>query len=137
MSKEQLIEEAQMKVFISQPMKGFTKAEIQNQRAEAQKAIEKRFKGKIEFLGTKPKDIDLEPPEGANCLDRRIAFEKEKIVMLSNSLKILAKADVLMLIKPKGALPNGCFIEASVARRYGIKVIVYRPDYGSGWEEFG
>jgi hypothetical protein len=114
-----------MKVFISQPMKGFTKAEIQNQRTEAQKAIEKRFKDKIEFLGTKPKDFDGEPSKS------------QKIEMLSDSLKILAKADVLVLIKPKGALPNGCFIEASVAKRYGIKVIVYRPDYGSGWEEFG
>jgi len=115
------------RVFISQPMKGFTPIEIQELRKKCQDAYRAKFgkKAIVEFLGTQPKHF-AKPPTN-----------KEQIEMLSDSLKILASADVLVLIKPQGALPNGCFIECQVAKRYGIEVVTYRPAYESGWEEFG
>jgi hypothetical protein len=112
------------KVFISQSMKGFSEEEIRHQRTEAQNAIAARF-GEVEFLGTEPKTFENTPND------------KEKIAMLSDSLKILSQSDMLVLIKPQGALPNGCAIETSVAARYGIPIEVYRPNYGNGWESFG
>ena len=113
-----------MKVFISQPMAGLSEMEIRSQRATTQSAITEKF-GQVEFISTEPKTFEEMPTQS------------QKIEMLADSLKILAQADKVVLIKPQGKLPNGCFIETSVAKRYGIEVITYRPDYCSGWEEFG
>jgi hypothetical protein len=116
-----------MKIFISQPMNGLCEAEIRDQREHAVYAIQGSTDDdvEIEILGTEPRTFDT-PPTNA-----------EKISMLADSLKILANADRLVLIKPKGPLPNGCAIECQVAKRYGIPIDVYRPERGSGWEVFG
>jgi hypothetical protein len=116
--------EGKMKVFISQQMNGFSEKEIREQRKQTQEAITAKY-GNVDFLGTEPK-MFRSPPTN-----------EEKIEMLSDSLKILAQADLLVLVKPQGALPNGCAIETQVAKRYGISIVTYRPAYASGWEEFG
>ncbi|MCL2206581.1 MAG: hypothetical protein FWB90_00610 [Fibromonadales bacterium] len=117
------------KVFISQAMRGLTVEEIRSQRAAAEEAIIKDY-GEVEFLGTEPKETPFPPADNKTIAQARIEA-------LSDSLKILAKADLLVLIKPQGKLPDGCFIETSVAKRYGIYVRTWRPEFKSGWEEFG
>lgn len=96
-----------MKLFISQPMKGKTKEEIQ---AEREKAIASAFR----HFNEKPEVIDSyfeDAPADANPL-----------WYLGKSLQLLSTADVAYFAEG-WEKARGCRIENTCAIEYGIAVI--------------
>ena len=92
-----------MKIFISQPMRGYTQAEIIAER----KRIESIFSGN-EIIDS---IIAEEPPKDS----------KEAVWDLGKSIELLSQAD--MIVCPRNYHEyNGCCIEREVAARYGIMV---------------
>lgn len=104
-----------MKVFISQPMNGKTKEEIDAARIKAIQSIAAKYPGeKIEeiksFLTTIPGDVN----PGLWCLGK--------------SLELMAEADVVYFAKG-WETARGCKIENEVALAYDMTVI---EDYTKG-----
>lgn len=98
-----------MRVFISQPMKGKTKEEIDAERAFACRMLEKT--GHVVESGY----IDVPP----KCMN-------EALWCLGESLKILSRCDVLLYIGERDRntkLPRGCEAEIHCAGSYGIPVL--------------
>lgn len=98
-----------MRVFISQPMKGKTKEEIDADRAFACWLLEKT--GHVVeggYVGVPPK-----------CMN-------EPLWCLGESLKILSRCDVLLYLGERDRntkLPRGCAAEIHCAGSYGIPVL--------------
>ena len=93
-----------MKIFISQPMRGKTDAEILAERERAIKAAKTKWGAGVEVLESFFQDA----PVGAKPL-----------WFLGESLKVMADADAVILC-PNWHLTRGCIVEAAAADRYNI-----------------
>lgn len=98
-----------IKVFISQPMKGKTDAEI---LAEREKII---MEGK-ELIQDEIEVIDSFIPESAP------KDSIEAVWMLGKSIQLLSEADVAYFAKG-WSTARGCRIEHEVAQKYGITIV--------------
>lgn len=98
------------KAFISVPMKGKTKEEIENTiNIMKNKAIEEAGND-IEFINTIVQD---KPPYNTN---------NEAIWYLGKSIELLSQCEILVCLKDIDNY-NGCFIEKEIAKRYGLQII--------------
>ena len=97
-----------MKIFISQPMRGKTDAEILAERDLAIKAAKTKWGAGVEVLESFFQDA----PVGAKPL-----------WFLGESLKVMADADAVILC-PNWCLTRGCIVEAAAANRYNIPTFV-------------
>ena len=98
------------KAFISVPMKGKTKEEIENTiTLMKHKAIEV-IGYDIEFISTIVED--KAPYETNN----------QAIWYLGKSIEILSQCNILVCLKDVDNY-NGCFIEKEIAKRYELKII--------------
>lgn len=97
-----------MKIFISQPMRGKTDAEILAERERAIKAAKTKWGAGVEVLESFFQDA----PVGAKPL-----------WFLGESLKVMADADAMILC-PNWRLTRGCIVEAAAANRYNIPTFV-------------
>lgn len=97
-----------MKIFISQPMRGKTDAEILAERERAIKAAKTKWGAGVEVLESFFQDA----PVGA-----------EPLWFLGESLKVMADADAVILC-PNWRLTRGCIVEAAAANRYNIPTFV-------------
>lgn len=95
------------KLFISQPMRGKTDAEILQEREKAVAAAR-------EILGNDVETID--------SFFRNTPVEAKPLWFLGKSLELLADADVAYFA-PGWQDARGCRIEHECALRYGIRVI--------------
>lgn len=89
-----------MRVFISQPMRGFTEEEIITER----RRIEAIFHG----------NAFVNPYNPMNA-------KKSKLVTLGNSIAAMDEADIVVVPYDRWSHP-GCCIEYEAARRYDIPV---------------
>ena len=104
-----------MRVFISVPMKGRTKEQIETTLEKIKYDVEGTFAGEqIEFVNT---IVQEKPPYESG--------EHTAIWYLGKSLEILSTCDLVVVC---GDIDynkyNGCFIERETAIRYGIRVLV-------------
>ena len=100
------------KAFISVPMKGKTKEEIENTiNIMKNKAIEEAGND-VEFINTIVQD---KPPYNTN---------NEAIWYLGKSIELLSQCEILVCLKDIDNY-NGCFIEKEIAKRYGLKIIEF------------
>ena len=109
-----------MKVYISQPMKGRSEADIRNVRNMAATMADifcGEFEEETEILDSYISNV----PKGGTMPLR----------FLARSLDLLAQADVV-IFAPGWESARGCRIEELCAKEYGIKYMLYmRPD---GWD---
>ena len=91
-----------MKIFISQPMRGKTDAEILAERERAIKAAKAKWGDDVEAL---------------ESFFRGAPAEAKPLWFLGESLKVMADAVILC---PKWHLTRGCIVEAAAANRYNI-----------------
>ena len=99
-----------MKAFISVPMKGRTKEEIEiTINIMKNKAIEEAGND-VEFINTIVQD---KPPYNTN---------NEAIWYLGKSIELLSQCEILVCLKGIDNY-NGCYIEKEIAKRYGLKII--------------
>ena len=99
-----------MKAFISVPMKGKTKEEIEKTiNIMKNKAIEEAGND-VEFINTIVQD---KPPYNTN---------NEAIWYLGKSIELLSQCEILVCLKDIDNY-NGCYIEKEIAKRYGLKII--------------
>lgn len=98
-----------IKVFLSQPMRGFTDEEIIARREEDIKQLKKYFKDK--------------PFEVINTLFKEEATAKNPAVeYLARSIAELANADYIAMSYDFESA-RGCLIEHKIADEYGIEII--------------
>lgn len=97
-----------MKIFISQPMTGFTKEEVSAAYKCAVKEIKERWGEKVEILHSYNENCDSDRASQINCL--------------ADSIKILAKADRVLFV-PGWRNSNGCNIEFAICTLYRIPFI--------------
>lgn len=106
-----------MKVFISQPMKGRSEADIRDVRNMAATMADifcAEFEEETEILDSYISNV----PKGGTMPLR----------FLARSLDLLAQADVV-IFTPGWESARGCRIEELCAKEYGIKYLLYmRPD---------
>lgn len=95
------------RLFISQPMKGKTDAEILSEREAAIKSAEKELGEKVEAISS----FFQNAPVGAKPL-----------WFLGKSIKLLSAADVAYFAKGWESA-RGCRIEHKCAAEYGITII--------------
>lgn len=101
------------KLFISQPMRGKTDAEIKAEREEAIKEVESILGEKVEVL-----DSFF---EGA-------PHDAKPLWFLGKSLELLAQADIAYFCR--GWQDNrGCKIESTCAMEYGIAHMYYKSNW--------
>ena len=105
------------KVFISQPMRGKTKEEIEEQRKQAIEDITKNFGSDFEIIDSYFADYD--PKNG--CIPLKY---------LAKSIELLADADVAYFCDG-WRCTRGCEIEHKCAEEYGIGMM-YPGD--EGWD---
>lgn len=99
------------RLFISQPMKGKTKEEIEQARAEAISAAEQHLGEAVEVIDS--------------YIDCEVGYNPLKC--LGRSIEMMADADVVFFAEGwEGA--RGCRIENRCARDYGLFAI---EDYGN------
>lgn len=100
-----------MKIFISQPMKGKTAEEIS---CERKKAI----------------DLILKKYDGAEIIDSVCdTTGKKPLECLGDSLKAMSSADVVVFIN-EWRFARGCKIENKCAKEYGYATITLDVDKG-------
>lgn len=98
------------KVFISQPMNGKTPKEINNEREQVIKELEKLHPDEnIIILESRINDVELAPNMNKD------------LWMLSKSIEIMAQADVVYFA-PGWKETRGCRIEYNCATGYGLEV---------------
>lgn len=98
------------KLFISQPMRGFTDEEILKARQKAIAEAEKAIGEKVEVLESFFEGFN---PTG-----------NIPVAYLGKSISLLAEADIVYFGKGWNEA-RGCKIEHEVAKQYGIKTIEY------------
>lgn len=98
------------KAFISVPMKGRTKEEIENTITDMKNIAKEKIGGDIEFINTIVQD---KPPYETN---------NQAIWYLGKSIELLSQCEIFVCLKNIENY-NGCFIEKEVAKRYGLSVI--------------
>lgn len=99
----------EIKVFISQPMRGKTKEEILAVREKAIESVKRNFDGTVKIIDSYFSDYN---PEGGSI----------PLKFLAKSLELLADADVVYFAKGWEEA-RGCRIENQCAIDYGIDVI--------------
>ena len=104
-----------MRVFISLPMKGRTKEQIEKTLENIKESVKWTFKGEnIEFINTIVKE---KPPYESG--------EHSPVWYLGKALEILSTCDLVVVCGDIDYSQfNGCFIERETAIRYGIRVLV-------------
>jgi len=116
-----------MKVFVSQPMRGYTEEEILKRRNSIENALKDRYgEENIEIMDSYFKDFEESMMEkGTN----------KGLWYLGKSLQMMAKADIIVLCDTEyGA--RGCEIEAHAAREYGpFLMISERSLYDGDWSK--
>lgn len=101
-----------MKVFISVPMKGRSKNEIERDIDYAKKMITLSYSDEeIEFINTMVQD---KPPYKTS---------NQAIWYLGKAIELLSQCDMLVCFRGAENIYSGCFIEKEVAQRYGLKVV--------------
>jgi len=98
------------KIFISCPMKGKEKEEIEEMIEEMKKIARYEFGPNIEFINTIVQD---KPPYETN---------NQAIWYLGKSIELLSQCQILACLKDIDNY-NGCFIEKEIAKRYGLQVL--------------
>ena len=98
-----------VKVFISQPMKGKTDAEILAEREKIIMEVKGLIRDEVEV-------IDSFIPESAP------KDSIEAVWMLGKSIQLLSEANVAYFAKGWNAA-RGCKIEHEVAKKYGLTII--------------
>ena len=93
------------KIMISQPMKGRTIEQVKGERAEVVKKSQKYGYTVLDTVFWNPIQTD----------------ENEAICNLSESIKYIAKADIVYFMKG-WEYSRGCLIEHEVAVQYGKKI---------------
>ena len=99
-----------MKVFISQPMNGYTDTDIAAARHKAIETLKKVYKTDIEVLDTVYTDFSA---------------DAHPLEYLGRSISDLAKADLVYFAKG-WENSRGCIIENICAIRYGLHVLEYQ-----------
>lgn len=104
------------KLFISQPMRGYTDEEILKVRDQLKRIAEAAMDEELEVL---PSFLELGDP----------GVKNPAVFYLGRSIQILADADVMITMGDTtyGEQP-GCDSEYDIAKRYGIYTIVYDGD---------
>lgn len=105
------MEHKNLRVFVSTPMRGLTKEQIEAYRQKQVKIAEIMLGEEIEVIDSR---VSAEPPAAA-C---------ERVWFLGESIKRLAGANVL--VAPAYAVSqefSGCWMERMVAEHYGIRVL--------------
>lgn len=104
-----------MKVFISQKMRDKTPEEIKAEREKIQAGFIKCIEGKeCEFIKSYLPELKFKDP----------------ITSLSQSLALLAEADVVLIpfestLVDMNKDPKGCEFEYAISKAYGKKIITY------------
>lgn len=98
------------KAFISVPMKGKTKEEIENTITLMKNKAKEVIGNEVEFINTIVQD---KPPYETN---------NQAIWYLGKSIEILSQCQAIVCLKDIGNY-HGCFIEKEIAKRYGLQVI--------------
>ncbi len=93
-----------MKVFISQPMKGKTSAEIEREREKAILSAVREYGSDVEILDSHFKD-----------------FDGSAVQFLGKAIELLGTADVALFL-PGWQEARGCRIEHTICEEYGIKI---------------
>lgn len=98
-----------MKLYVSQPMRGLTKAQIQTRRKEIVDNYKRRYK----------------PEEEPDIIDNIVTniAEKSRIFYLSKSIAKLDGADVVLFSKDY-AQADECCVEFQVASRFSKTTII-------------
>jgi hypothetical protein len=96
------------KVFISQPMKDKTDAQILDERNRAIETIEKRF--------------DTTDVEIIDSFMQGAPHNAKPLWFLGKSLQLLSEADIAYFVKGWDRY-RGCRIENTCAKEYGIDVV--------------
>lgn len=113
-----------MKVFVSQPMTGIRKEDIEAIFRIAEKDIRNRFSNQntpVEILSTR----NYELPK---CLQRG---HNQSIAMLSHSIQVLSMADAIYLC-PGWYNSLGCTAEANIAKMYRLVILQPEEDANAG-----
>ena len=97
----------QMKIFISQPMKGRDAEEIQKEREEAILALKAKYGEGVEIIDSFVKDF----PKDANAA-----------WFLGKSIELLSLADGALFMG-NWYEARGCKIERHVCHEYGIEIV--------------
>lgn len=100
------------KAFISVPMKGKTKEEIENTINIMKNKVIEEAGNDVEFINTIVQD---KPPYNTN---------NEAIWYLGKSIELLSQCEILICLKNIDNY-NGCYIEKEIAKRYGLKIIEF------------
>lgn len=95
-----------MKIFISQPMRGKTDAEILAERERATKAAKAKWGDDVEVL---------------ESFFRGAPAEAKPLWFLGESLKVMADADVVIMCE-KSTAARGCRTEFYVAYEYDVPI---------------
>lgn len=98
------------KAFISVPMKGKTKEEIENTITLMKNKAKEVIGNDIEFINTIVQD---KPPYETN---------NQAIWYLGKSIELLSQCNILVCLKDVKDY-NGCFIEKEIAKRYNLELI--------------
>ena len=98
------------KIFISQPMKGFTDDEILKEREVIKARVEQVIEDKVEFINSFMEDYPGE-------INKHVP-----VWYLGKSIQFLSQADIAYF---GGEWENarGCKIEHEIAKQYGISII--------------
>ena len=108
-----------MKIFVSQPMNGKTKEEIEQVYQQAAADIRRRIapmtNDPIEILSTRNYILPRQLQQGRN----------ERIAYLSHSVQVMSMADVVYFCEGAETSP-GCASEHAIAKIYGLTIM--RPE---------
>ena len=107
------------KVFISVPMKGRTKENIEKSIEKMKKVATAYLDEELEFVNTIVQD---KPPYETNK-------EHTAVWYLGKSLEILSQCDIFLGVYDTFPKYKGCYIENKVADTYGIKRVMLEFDY--------
>ena len=108
-----------MKIFVSQPMTGKSKEEIEQVYQQAAYDIRRRLSpmtnDTIEILSTRNYVLPKALQRGRN----------ERIAALSHAIQVMSMADIVYLCEGAEASP-GCASEHAIAKVYGLAIM--RPE---------
>ena len=104
-----------MRVMISQPMKGLTREQIEEDRAKAVAILESQGHTVVDSI------VADTPPKDSN----------EALFYLGKALEIMASCDAVLFLGGEWENARGCQIEHEACTKYGIKTL-----YGFWFGEF-
>lgn len=101
------------KLFVIQPMTGFTDEQVYAARAIAKKEAEEIVGEELELIDQYVQD---DPPEGM------YSEERQRFWYLGHSIQLLGTTDYVITVKGFEHAP-GCVTEYGICERYGIKIL--------------